>query len=91
LAINPDLVTDVLLADGWHKVAPGAVSGFTLAPYSFGEDGRAMPRYEEGFILFERQKQGKATRYMLAGPLSSVLAVRYKVRGPKNGRPHTNR
>jgi hypothetical protein len=82
MAINPALVTQVLLADGWHDVARRAAAGFVLAPYSYGDESREMPRYEEGFVLVERIDD-KGHHHVIAGPLSSVLAVKYKVRQRK--------
>ena len=83
MAINPTLVREVLLADGWHKVAWRDGSGFTLSPYSYGDDSREMPRYEEGFILVERI-DAKGRQRVIAGPLSSALAVSYKTARPQN-------
>jgi hypothetical protein len=82
MAIDPTLVREVLLADGWHKVVRLDGSGFTLTAYSFGDRSREMPRYEEGFILVERI-DAKARQCVIVGPLSSVLAVSYRTPRPR--------
>ncbi|HVC68686.1 MAG TPA: hypothetical protein VNC61_00335 [Acidimicrobiales bacterium] len=82
MAIDPSLVREVLLADGWHAVAWRTGSGFTLTPYSYGDVARELPRYEEGFVLVERI-DAKGMQHVIAGPLSSVLAVSYKTRAPR--------
>jgi len=38
MAIDPDLVTAVLLADRWHEVDPKAESGFQFAARGRGEE-----------------------------------------------------
>ena len=64
-------VVAVLLADGWHRIVPGS---FRVGPLSFGaEAGPGTP----GFRFEEEASTGSPYRpATLAGPLSSIIAVR---------------
>ena len=64
-------VVAVLLADGWHRIVPGSFSVGTL---SFeAEAGPGTP----GFRFEEEASTGSPYRpATLAGPLSSIIAVR---------------
>lgn len=63
-------VAAVLLADGWHQVAPGS---FSVGPLAFGT---AADLGVPGF-RFEEADTGSPYRpTMLAGPLDSIIAVR---------------
>ena len=68
--VAPAKVVAVLLADGWHRVVRGSFSVGTLG-FALDADLGAL-----GFC-FEEADQGSPYRpAILAGPLSSVLAVR---------------
>lgn len=61
-------VASVLLADGWHDVAPGT---FHAADFAL-QQGIAVNMVGPGFVLTEVGAHGAT----LAGPLRSVLAVK---------------
>ncbi len=81
LAIDVDDVTAVLLADGWHQVADAS---FTLDSYEYlwaagGPQDDPMILHGGGrngicAIGFDFEEKGSGR---IAGPLSSILAVRY--------------
>ncbi len=85
MAIDPGQVTAVLLADRWHELDPKAKTGFEFAPFCFSGRGEAVAS-EEGFILVE-QAGARQGQTIIAGPLSSILAVRYKTEGPTSTTP----
>ena len=63
-------VVAVLLADGWHRIAPGS---FSVGPLGFGtgvEPGVPGFRFEEA----DAGRPYQPT--VLAGPLDSIIAVR---------------
>ena len=79
LYINPDEVSAVLLADGWHEVAAGS---FDLDSYEFGEcdaDGAPSLTIHSGGqsgvcatgFAFTTPEQDQ-----VYGPLTAILAVR---------------
>lgn len=84
LSIDVDDVSAVLLADGWHAVKfEGQNSSFSIAAYTYvqerpGElsDEEVHPRSPERQPGFGFQE---ASGEWVAGPLSSVLAVRYRL------------
>jgi hypothetical protein len=63
-------VVAVLLADGWHRVVPGS---FRVGPLSFEADaGPGTPGFR-----FEEADAGRPYQpTVLAGPVSSIIAVR---------------
>jgi hypothetical protein len=66
----PAKVIAVLLADGWHHVVQGS---FSVGPLSFG----AVHDPDVPGFWFEEADHGNPYRpATLAGPLTSVLAVR---------------
>jgi hypothetical protein len=74
--IAPEEVIEVLLADGWHPVSPGAFSvdadhyiHAQTARFRMGDPGGD---YTPGFLFEE------FTGEWVTGPLTSVLAVRYR-------------
>ena len=80
LAINIDRISGVLLADGWEDVEVGT---FTLDAYELVERnddgsshmwhaGGAHGICSQGFRFECREGSG-----VIAGPLTSILAVRY--------------
>ncbi len=81
LAIDVTRITHVLLADGWHEVADGS---FTVAPYEFGRP--ANTEAGDFAVLYNSSNMGTdpmgfefteaRTSALIAGPLSSVIAVR---------------
>lgn len=77
LAINVDNVDAVLLADGWHDVADNedGVSSFSMDAYEYvwGEFVHQDSRHcaTLGFDFVEVK-----TGYRIAGPVTSILAVR---------------
>ena len=79
LPVTPETVVAVLLADGWHRVAPGS---FSIGALSFGApDGRGVLgyRFEE---VSEASPYGPAA---MAGPLDALLAIRQITpRGPRH-------
>lgn len=71
LAIDPAEVTEVLLADGWHKVGKNDLFLVEDSAFTFkGEDGDVS--VGPGFALYD-----SVYNHWTGGPLSSVLAVRY--------------
>ena len=83
LSIDPDKVTSVLLADGWHDVGEGAA--FDLDAYEFverdeDEDGEATRTVLHGGgqngICATGFRFIDVNGETIAGPLTSVLAVR---------------
>jgi hypothetical protein len=63
-------VVSVLLADGWHPIVRGS---FSVGPLGFGTGA------DPGVLGFRFEEADTASPYgpaTLAGPLSSVLAVR---------------
>ena len=79
LAINPDSVVAVLLADGWHDVddTVSGVSAFSIDSYEYVDDdahvhhgGGDSGICAVGFSFLDR------TGVIVAGPLTSILAVR---------------
>jgi hypothetical protein len=63
-------VVAVLLADGWHRIVPGS---FSVGPLSFGAGADLdMP----GFRFAEADAGRPYQPTTLAGPLSSIIAVR---------------
>ncbi len=89
IAINIDLVTEVLLADGWHTVTDDS---FNLDSYEYihgdlysdrgvtillgGGTDRLVPA--TGFTFTDK------TGHRISGPLTAVLAVRQKATDPKD-------
>lgn len=73
LLIDPEKVTAVLLADGWHDA-----EDFTIDAYEFF---RPHPLYEGEGTVIHGDGAGfsfvvAGTRATIAGPVSSLLAVR---------------
>lgn len=75
LYINADMVTEVLLADGWHTVADDS---FTIDAYEFHWNDQLLLRGGQvdgvpstGFAFTDEHKGD-----VITGPLTSVLAVR---------------
>jgi hypothetical protein len=64
--VDPALVSEVLLKDGWHVVVPGTLS---MGKYALVEPNVPSPA-APGFTFHEK---GGAS---IAGPMSSILAVR---------------
>jgi hypothetical protein len=68
--IAGEKVVAVMLADGWHRVAPGS---FVISPLGFG------PGADLGLPGFRFEEADAGNPYqpkMLAGPLISIIAVR---------------
>jgi hypothetical protein len=63
-------IVSVLLADGWHSIVPGSFSVGTLAFGSDADPGVPGFRFEEAAAGSPYQPK------VLAGPLSSIMAVR---------------
>lgn len=85
LLIDMDRVTEVLLADGWHEVAryKNGVSSFDgdAYEYKWSSNGRDMyVTFGEGSgVTYEGFSfQDAKTGDRIAGPFTSVLAVREK-------------
>lgn len=76
LAIDVDKVVSVLLADGWHEVLK---ESFELDSYEFTWSGSAVHGGGQsgvcatGFTFLVTEQGIK-----LAGPLTAILAVRYR-------------
>jgi hypothetical protein len=94
LAINPDHVTEVLLADGWHQVddmAPDR-SSFDLDSYEYelphpddNREGLVLHGGGQsgicatGFTFTEPvYEDGECHLCQITGPLTSILAVRMR-------------
>jgi len=66
--IDPEKVTAILLADGWHEVP--TQPGFKVETYGYmGAEMMNAP----GFRMVEADRPNE----LLSGPLASILAVRY--------------
>jgi hypothetical protein len=78
LEIAPEEVIEVLLADGWHPVTPGTFSvdadHYIHAQTARFRLGAPSGDYTPGFLFEE------FTGEWITGPLTSVLAVRYRER-----------
>lgn len=82
LSIDPDTITEVLLADGWHAVHG---ESFYLDAYEYVDDtsyilhgGGDSGICSTGFAFTETLFNLGGTRIQIAGPLTSILAVRTK-------------
>ena len=64
--VDPALISEILLQDGWHVVVPGTLK---TGKYALAEPNTPSPS-TPGFAF--REASGAA----IAGPLSSILAVR---------------
>ncbi len=75
MELDPNLITEVLLADGWHIVDRKVPSAFSVLPFALSGSGRS----ESGFALVELTgiDEGAPITFV-AGPLTSVLAVKYR-------------
>lgn len=73
--LNETVVTSVLLADGWHEVIPYS---FTVDPFLFigerehGFKFRSITRTDD----YGEKPEDDYAEQILAGPLTSILAVR---------------
>lgn len=65
--VDPSLISEVLLQDGWHVVVPGTLN---MGKYALVEPNTPAPA-APGFTFHEA---GGAS---IAGPMSSILAVRH--------------
>lgn len=79
LAINPNKVTAILLADGWHPVAQGSLA---FDAFEFVEDGygSAQPRAESTGLEWHEPinpLNPDSSSWTMFAPLNAVLAVRY--------------
>lgn len=72
LRIEIDHVTEVLLADGWHKVLDRS---FDIDAYEFESNERVICSPGEFGYRFDTEIAGRRCR--LSGPLSAVLAVNH--------------
>ena len=78
LAIDIGRVTAVLLVDGWHEIRDGT---FNLDTYEFQQgDASVHAEGDSGISGTGFSFKSGADEFM-AGPLSAILAVRYKVTG----------
>jgi hypothetical protein len=84
--VDPSLISEILLEDGWHVVVPGTLH---TGKYALVEPNTPSPA-TPGFTFHEA---GGAS---IAGPMSSVLAVRRAVsattadvKEPPAARPQT--
>jgi hypothetical protein len=79
LNVDIDLVEAVLLNDGWHKVFHRTFDigsfEFTRVAEASGGDVALMHHGGVGFGFSEEDSNGRLRRF--AGPISSLVAVRY--------------
>jgi hypothetical protein len=75
LAIDVETIFEVLLPDGWHIVAKNS---FTLDSFDFVQGGRSQPLHSGGvgFWFMEANKMALEQPKPLAGPVSSIIALR---------------
>jgi hypothetical protein len=81
LAIQVDDVWEVLLPDGWHKVAPlveeSEASSFDTDAYEYMEGKSLLYNGVTGFRFVEASTTGNQEWGVeILGPISSILAVR---------------
>lgn len=86
LAIDIDRIEAVLLADGWHIIAP---KSFELDAYEYIREADRDPT-KSGTSLWLRFGVGQSplvpstgfefieAGFVVAGPITAILAVRYK-------------
>ncbi len=88
LAIDVEFVSEVLLADGWHRVEENS---FTLDSYEYIWEGQPEKRLHgggnsgvcaTGFEFLESVDGGLDDRTLTkaSGPLTAILAVRHNSR-----------
>ena len=65
--VDPSLISEVLLKDGWHAVVPGTLN---MGKYALVEPHMPAPA-APGFTFHE------AGGGSISGPMSSILAVRH--------------
>lgn len=65
-------VIGVLLADGWHDVAPATLG---VGPYGYTDGRNTQLNVGDGFQFQEEHDAGVST---FMGPFSSILAIRYR-------------
>ena len=77
LAIDVDEVSAVLLADGWHEVGD---QSFSLAAYEYIHGGATIHKGGEAGLTSTGFRFSDAGGYVMYGPLTAILAVRYNPR-----------
>jgi hypothetical protein len=73
LAIDPESVSAVLMADGWHEIERGS---FRVDSYQYLQDELALSE-DVGItgFCFDTERGGMMAGSRVAGPLTSILAV----------------
>ncbi len=80
LAIDVDEVTEVLLADGWHTVSD---KSFELDAYEYTWSGEVAHGGGSSGVCatgFAFREDWATPPRLMAGPLTAILAVRYRRR-----------
>ena len=72
LAIDPESVGAVLLADCWHEVERGT---FRLDSYEYLQDGLVRSGVGATGFCFDTERAGMMAGARVAGRLTSILAV----------------
>jgi hypothetical protein len=72
LAIDPESVSAVLMADGWHEIERGT---FRLDAYEYLQDGLGSLDFGSAGFCFDTERGGMMAGSRVAGPLTSILAV----------------
>lgn len=72
--IDETLVSEVLLADGWHKVE----GVFSVDFFSWGTEEGPLGLGEFIGFTFDEKRENYGGTKVVNGPISSVLAVRMK-------------
>jgi hypothetical protein len=72
LSVDPETIEMVLLSDGWHDVSGG--DSFAVVPSTFAGDSEIGFRFVES--VEDPEAPGGSWLVIVAGPLSSILAVR---------------
>lgn len=81
LAIEASKVERVLLADGWHRVEPGS---FGLDSYEYVDGNETIHKGgASGIAAVGFSFRDNASKAIMAGPLTSVVAVGYSTSGEK--------
>lgn len=78
LAIDIGRVTAVLLVDGWHEIRGGT---FNLDAYEFQQEDASVHGAGDSRVCATGFSFKSGADEFMAGPLTAILAVRYRMTG----------